>query len=35
MKLKPIVLAVQQALAYIGGMWQREQWYLAHAEARV
>ena len=29
-KLKPITLAVRQALAEIGEMWRREQWYREH-----
>lgn len=27
MKLKPIVLAVRQALIEIGEQWKRDQWY--------
>lgn len=32
MKLKPMVAAVQWALAYIGEAWRREQWHREHVK---
>jgi len=31
MKLKPMVVAVRRALAYLGEQWRAEQWYREHS----